>query len=563
MMGRPASENKIGRVPTLLVVQSDQRAFLCTVTAEHRENAGEQRVHFSGGAIIAPAVADHVVSVVVPLVEGVCRLLGESVSRWDIVYESIEAAAACETPLSVSGNSGDLSLFLVLLSSALQLPLRQDAVATGLFTSAAGGIGSVGSIPEKLHAAIADSRMRLFLHPPFGVDKSLDALVPDEYSRIEEAVADARRKAIRLTPVKDVADLVREVLDEESIVLSSLHKGYFDRGFDRISPDTPVTSAARHLLAGNQTRFWHCLGNALRSQEPERVSLLLSAYLQFHERKESYPSRVGAQLIQRLRTLPPVMRRALPKPLVPSSMCFAVARYAFETDTEDAQALLKANKGQTWLNEGESGPEDPEVPAAKLGGDDADQTLDAILNQLSGENVVKAAGRDIDNACVSFSTDSSLASSADAFTEVVTSFYLHLLSETGVLLTRINSSAAERDALRLVEQAFHKQGGLEGARREAEIGVNGGLRAVLDAMADYYRTQAVENHIMFVLETALDDRDRPAKVALIRAFLRRFEGLLPPDIAQTEPEDLVGQWKVIAHAYARSLDSLKNLIRRL
>jgi hypothetical protein len=244
-------------------------------------------------------------------------------------------------------------------------------------------------------------------------------------------------------------------------------------------------------------------------------------------------------------------------------MCFAVVRYASETDAEDVQALLKANKGQTWLNEGESGPEQPGVPTAKLGGYDADQTLDAILNQLSEENVVKAAGRDIDNACVTFSTDSSVVPSAEAFTEVVTSFYIHLLSETGVLLTRINSSAAERDALRLVGEAFHKQGGLKGARLEAEIGVNGGLRAVLDAMADYYRAQAMENHIMFVLETALDDRDRPAKVALIRAFQRRFGRLLPPDIAQIEPEDLVAQWKVIARAYARSLDSLKNLIRRL
>ncbi len=564
MNTKKTSEKKIGRVPALLVVQSFQEAFLCTISAEHYENGGSPQVHFSGGVVVAPEVVHHIDVVVVPLVASICRLLGVSASHWDIVIESIEAAAACETPLSMSGNSADLSLFLVLLSSALQLPLRQDAVATGLFTSAAGSIGAVGRVPEKLRAAMADSRINLFLHPPFGVDKSMDSLAPDEYSRIEDAIANARRQAIRLTPVKDIADLVYEILDDESIVLSSLYKGYFNRGFVQSLPADTVARAARHFLVGNQTRFWDCFGAALRWQEWDDATHLLITYLQFHDALGCYPSGIGVQMLQRLQALPPTLRHLLPRPLVNRTICFSIARHALDTDADDIQALLRANEGKFWRCEAGQEPVESQFQSQILDDTAADQTLDAIVTQLTADSLAKTVGHAIDKACMSFPPlESILAPSADAFLDVITSFYLHLLAETGILVIGTDPRAAQADAISLVDEAFHDQGGVESAKKEAILGMNGGLRTVINAMTDMYKAKAREKQIIFVLGTALDGMNRQAKVALMSAFLKRFGNLLPTDIAAIEPEDLVAHWKVIARAYARALDSLKNVIRRI
>jgi len=80
----------------------------------------------------------------------------------------------------------------------------------------------VAALPVKLAVSIADRSIRRFIHPAPARDRSLATLTPSESDRIDAALMEARDK-IHVATVGDVAELVRDVFDDETVVLASLH----------------------------------------------------------------------------------------------------------------------------------------------------------------------------------------------------------------------------------------------------------------------------------------------------------------------------------------------------
>ena len=119
------------------------------------------------------------------------------------------------------------------------------------------------------------------------------------------------------------------------------------------------------------------------------------------------------------------------------------------------------------------------------------------------------------------------------------------------------------DAVALLERAFAKWGGFNGALAEARWPTRGGLRAALDAMTDQLKTEQQAKYVSYVFKEAIDALDHDARAAFVAALLDRLRPDLPADLQEQPAERFVDHYEAIARAYVDSRDQVNGLLRAM
>ena len=276
----------------------------------------------------------------------------------------------------------------------------------------------------------------------------------------------------------------------------------------------------------------------------------------------TYPCSFGGKLLQLVRSLPPAVRR-LKKlfPLLSMQRCIALSQFATETDHEDVRLLHDAAFGQRL------GPcpvkRTENDGAAADAGEDVRAALDALLTEIDPLHLAQTIGSPIDTARAGYTLDTATVESYDEFRDITAAFHLHLLRHTGTIGTPVHPGATADDAHALLDRAFARQGGFDGALAEACDGTRGGMRLILDAMTDQYKFEQQAKHINAVMRAALDPRDWDEKVAFMKALLERLAPHLPPDVRSEPAERFARRPEIVVRAYAKSIERLTALLRAL
>jgi hypothetical protein len=237
--------------------------------------------------------------------------------------------------------------------------------------------------------------------------------------------------------------------------------------------------------------------------------------------------------------------------------CIRLSQFATEADHEDVRELEKAVFGEGHRRAAR--PAEGSEPA----GDAGKATLQAILTEISAEAVATTVGLPIDAARAAYTVDCVTLESHEEFNDTVAAFYLHLLRHTRSVTAGADPRAAGPDAHALLERSFADLGNMEAALAEARSGTRGGLRFVLDAMTDQFRREEEEKHVSRVFKEALDPLDWDARVGLIRALLERLAPHLPPEIREAPPERFARHHELIVRSLVKSLDTVRQILRRL
>ena len=103
----------------------------------------------------------------------------------------------------------------------------------------------------------------------------------------------------------------------------------------------------------------------------------------------------------------------------------------------------------------------------------------------------------------------------------------------------------------------------EAAFAEAASGVHGGVRYVLDLMADRAKARAQEEHADRVLTESLGRLGWEQKVALSEAFLRQYRPLLSAETVFRPPEQCAARLGDIFLGFSKAVDSINEVFRRL
>ena len=560
--------SSIGRARTVLVFGAGDAATasVSTVVARVRRDSRRRRLQFTGTVVYEHKLATHLGQTVLPAVDRVVeRLLRNrrqtaKPTRFEVSMVNLGAASATDVGLSISGYSVDIPVFLALLSAVLRMPLPQDVVTTGHIASPDGDVRPVRNIPAKLAAAADDPSISRFLCPAPDADTSLQGLAPAERERIKAAIIDFGG-SVQVATVGDVAQVIRQVAPEASVVLSSLARGYFRGETEAESNATPIEHAVTFLAVGNDARFWRVLEGQLLSSNGEAARDLLLARCRYHVRQRKYPKGFGLRLFQLVQSLPRLTRRNKTLfPLLPRNACLRLCRFGRGIDYEDVRHLMDAVVGEVA---GIPAPRAAAVDETATVADEQSAAVEGVLAEIDAETLAREIGLPIDSARASYVMGDVLIDSADEFNDTVASFYLALLRHSHPEPILANAQELADEAFDLLERAFSDRGGVNAARAEARDGIHGGMRHVLDAMTEQYKIRQQSKHVDRVLQEALDPLNWTERVEFMRAFLDRLGPQLPAEIRDQPPERFARHYGEILHAYVRSLDRFKQLLGRL
>ncbi|VGO13472.1 hypothetical protein PDESU_02029 [Pontiella desulfatans] len=546
----------IGRAKTVLVFEngSAPKAVVTAVIAKAQECDKPDRLTIAGTLRFDLATLRHIEENVLPVVDSICAGLGIGPFGFELSGVNLSAASNADVGIDVSGFSADAPVFAAMLSAALNIPLVQDVVLTGHMASVSGDIRLVRHIPAKIQAAIDDADIEGFLYPDVDADSS-NRFLPAEERKILVAAIQKARRHIRITAVRTIEGIISAVFLEEDIVRSALRTGFGLPDDIDSAGDDPVMRTIQKLGGQIPERFHVVLKNTVASGDSRELKPLLSEWSDSYLRRSLYPHGFGTRLRKLLSVIPLETQRGLEYPLVPVSTCIRLSQYATADDGDDVVALYDAATRRRSTHYAHLHPSADDGPVSS--------TLAIVTAELQPENLAERIGLPIDRARAGYALYSVTSESQAETLGVAAAFYLHMTQATGRTGEHVTAEEVMPEAHALMGEAFAREGGGVAAYAEARDATRGGLRHVLDRMADEYKKRRQEEYIQFILATAFDREDYRARVAFMEDFLKAHPEALPPHLASEPPERFADRYDVIIRSFVDSMEQVKRVIGTL
>jgi hypothetical protein len=191
-------------------------------------------------------------------------------------------------------------------------------------------------------------------------------------------------------------------------------------------------------------------------------------------------------------------------------------------------------------------------------------SFETILRQLDEREIAKKIGIPHDETRMSYSLKKNTVDNFNEFGKIISDYYnyhfVKCISHGG----NLPPSEAEGRAKEIIEQKFHSKGSnLQGAFNDAHEGTNGGLRIMLDLIAEQLKYEAVERHIRKVFDDQIDPTSWEDKVDIIRQFISRCGVDLAPAIDARNPERYAKDYTELIRSYIKALSQTSSIFRRL
>ncbi len=552
-----------GRAKMVLVTgRGDSRkAVISAVVVRVLKRAGRRRLGFVGTVKFSESIKRHIRRTLLPIIDNITEGLGLPQKCFEISGVNLGAASSLDTGIGISGLSADLPAFIAMLSQAVQVPLRDDFVATGHIASPHGEITAVKGIPAKLEAAINDGSINQFIYPNLRDDVSLKVLSPNQRQRSIIAVMSAR-DVIQTTSVSGIDQLVRAVFVEGDVVLTSLREDFFDVLGPQSGGD-PVSEVLSYLTNDNGKRFWNTLQRYFSAGRSDEGKELLDAYATFFVKRRRYPAVFGARLFQLICSVSPKVRQLKIKfPIMDKTLCARIGKLARQKDYDDVPLLLDAALGRHLIHKTGPSTFDRQVNAEAS---DADCIVfDTVVSMINERALVREVDVPTDSARGSYTLTSSTVDTYEEFLDILQAFYTHLEGYINPNLTKVLDTAEVRlQTVALLERTFRDKGGVKAAFAVAKDGTLGGMRSILDAFTERFKVERRTAYIDRVLMDAVDVSNWDEMVRFMRGALKRLEPILPAELRNEPAERFAQDWKAIIRSYVQYLDSVSRTFRRI
>lgn len=147
----------------------------------------------------------------------------------------------------------------------------------------------------------------------------------------------------------------------------------------------------------------------------------------------------------------------------------------------------------------------------------------------------------------------------DVFNALIADYYNHHLTQCvthGGGLARFEAAGR---ASEILEREYKHQGGdLMSAYRDAHHGTNGGMRIILDIIANHLKTESAERYVRGAFHSYVDPASWNERVEIIRQFFERYQQILPPYIDINHPERYAQNYDELIKAF---MDGLKKFFK--
>ena len=149
-------------------------------------------------------------------------------------------------------------------------------------------------------------------------------------------------------------------------------------------------------------------------------------------------------------------------------------------------------------------------------------SIDRLLKELDELAIAKKVGLPNDEARISYQLKSNTVDNFDDFARIIGDYYNHHFSKCVSRGGRLSASEAAGRAKEILEREYRRRSGdLISAYNDAHDGTNGGLRVILDTIAESIKAESVERYIRDAFDRHVTPNSWEKKVEIIRQFIHQ------------------------------------------
>jgi hypothetical protein len=190
-------------------------------------------------------------------------------------------------------------------------------------------------------------------------------------------------------------------------------------------------------------------------------------------------------------------------------------------------------------------------------------SLEYLLAAIDELAIARNVGIPHDEARMHYALRKNSVSDFGEFTEVIADYYSHHVSQCVMHGGYISRTEAAGRAKEILEQEYRRQGGnIVSAFNDAHDGTNGGLRLVLDRLAEALKTESVGRYIRDAFDRYVEPNSWEQKVDIMRQFIARFGHVLSSSIRANQPERYAHNYEELIRSYVDSLKKTSSIFRR-
>ena len=191
-------------------------------------------------------------------------------------------------------------------------------------------------------------------------------------------------------------------------------------------------------------------------------------------------------------------------------------------------------------------------------------SIDALLNALAERTIAREIGTTHDEARIRYPLHSNTVGTFDDFADIIGDYYNQHFTQCVSRGGSLSGSDATSAAKKIIESAYRRRGGtIMTAFNDAHDGTNGGLRVVLDVLADGLKAEAVENYIRDAFDRNVTPNSWEKKVEIIRQFIARCGLDMSSSIHADQPERYAQNYEELIRSYVIVLQRTSSVFRRL
>ena len=191
-------------------------------------------------------------------------------------------------------------------------------------------------------------------------------------------------------------------------------------------------------------------------------------------------------------------------------------------------------------------------------------TINILLSALDEREIARRVAVPHDEARIQYRLSSNTVADFGQFSDIITDYCnyhcTNCVSHGGALA----HSDAYGKAKELLESEYRKKrGDIVSAFNDAHDGTNGGMRVVLDTIAESLKAEAVENYVTSLFDRYVAPNSWEDKVSIISQFITYSGPYLSSSIVAGQPERYAQNYSELIKSYTEGLRQTSSMFRRL
>ena len=191
-------------------------------------------------------------------------------------------------------------------------------------------------------------------------------------------------------------------------------------------------------------------------------------------------------------------------------------------------------------------------------------SINSLLGALDERQIARRIGIPHDEARMQYPLHRNTVDCFDEFSDVIADYYNRHFTMCVSNGGSLSQSEAAGKAKEILEREYRRrEGDIVTAFNDAQDGTNGGMRVVLDTLAEAIKAESVERYTREVFDRQVAPNAWEDKVELIRQFIRQCGANLSSSIRADQPERYAQNYSELVRSYVKALQRTSSIFRRL